>query len=148
MIWKIDGYLAIPHELLHVLAYRLIGKKCRYQIGQPFVEALEPRTFRQRIFVLLFPLFITGGAGLIFILLWAATYLLIGYPPEPINYFHAAPVWHQSLLLISFILMLYSGSSLLDIVMTVQLLLQKLRQQPPHYAYKQEDERYSPQNPN
>jgi hypothetical protein len=128
MLWKIDGYLAIPHELLHVLAYRLIGKKCSYSYGEHFVRALSPLTFAERLLVLLFPLFILGGTALIFQLLWAITYLLIGFPPQPINYFRVAPMWHKLLWVVSVILMLYSGSSVMDIVMAVRLVFQKLRQ--------------------
>ena len=127
MLWKIDGYLAIPHELLHVLAYRLIGKKCRYRLGEHSVQALEPRTFGERVFVLLFPLFIIGGTALVLYLLWLISYALIGFPPSPISYLSVAPLWHKLLWVGSIILMLYSGSSVMDIVMTVQLLVKKLR---------------------
>lgn len=117
MLWKIDAYLAIPHELLHKLAYRFIGKQCRYQIGDHFVQPLEPRTLGEKLFVLLFPLLITGGAALGLVGLWAAIYVLAGYPPEPTTYFRVAPVWHQLLLVAAVIFMLYSGSSVMDLVM-------------------------------
>lgn len=129
MLWKIDGYLAIPHELLHVFAYRLIGKKCSYSYGEHVVRALSPLTFAERLLVLLFPLFIIGGTALVLQLLWAITYVLIGFPLHPINYFRVAPIWHKLLWVVSVMLMLYSGSSVMDIVMTVRLVF--LRQQPP-----------------
>jgi hypothetical protein len=29
----IEGYLLIPHELLHIVGYRLVGKRCLYHWG-------------------------------------------------------------------------------------------------------------------
>lgn len=145
MLWKIDAYLAIPHELLHKLAYRLIGKRCRYRIGDSFVQPLQSRTLRERIFVLLFPLLITGGTALGLILLWAITYLLNRYPPEPTMYLRDAPLWHQFLLAAAAILMLYSGSSIADLATTLHLLLQKLSQQPPNGSDDHQSEWESPQ---
>lgn len=148
MLWKIDAYLAIPHELLHILAYRLVGKQCRYRIGDRFVHPLEPRTLGERLFILLFPLLVTGSVALGLACLWAATYVLAGYPPEPAEYFRIAPVWHQLLLAASVILMLYSGSSMIDLMTAFRLLLQKLRQQPPDYSDDHQGERESPQKAN
>ena len=50
MLWKLDGYLAIPHELMHVVAYRMIGKRCAYQLGEHAVPTFEDRTLPQRLF--------------------------------------------------------------------------------------------------
>lgn len=144
MLWKIDGYLVIPHELLHVLAYRLIGKRCRYRVGEHFVEALDPRTWRERLFVLLFPLLITGGIALVFLLLWISIYLWARYPANPILYFQRAPFWHQSLWFVAVLLLLYSCSSVYDIVMAVRLLGQKLRHQPPDDTEKNENQWQTP----
>jgi hypothetical protein len=130
MFWKIDGYLAIPHELLHLLAYRLVGKRCRYRLGEHFVHSLEPRSFRERLFVLLFPLLVIGGAGLVFLSFWTVTYLLNAYPINPRTYFLIAPVWHKSLWLVAVVLLLYAGSCVGDVQLVIRLLLQKLRQQP------------------
>jgi hypothetical protein len=145
MLWKIDGYLAIPHELLHVLAYRLIGKPCYYRIGDHYVRSLEPRSFGERLFVLLFPLFVTGGTAMILLCLWAVIYVLVRYPPKPTDYFRVAPVWHQFLLIVATILMLYSGSSVIDIMTAAHLLLQKLRQQPPNSSNDHQSEWDRPQ---
>ncbi len=128
MLWKIDGYLAIPHELLHVLAYRLIGKKCRYQFGSHFVQSLERRTFGEKLFVLLFPLLVIGGLGLALMFLWMVTYISIGYPAQPLLYFQTAAVWHKMLWAMAVILLLYSGSAFNDIRTSIHLLFQKLRQ--------------------
>ncbi len=121
MFWKIDGYLAIPHELLHVFAYRLIGKKCHYRLGDHFVHPLEPRSLKERLFVLLFPLFVIAGTGLSLMVLWALTYVVNRYPPHPLAYFLSAPAWHKSLWGIWVILILYAGSCVGDVQMAFKL---------------------------
>lgn len=132
MLWKIDGYLAIPHEVLHVLAYWLTGKKCRYRVGDHFVHPLESRSFGERLFVLLFPLLIIGGAGLALMVWWAATYVSHGYPPHPLTYFLVAPAWHKALWSASVILLLYAGSCVGDVRVVIRLLFEHLRDQPPN----------------
>jgi len=144
MLWKIDGYLVIPHELLHVLAYRLIGKKCHYRLGDHFVRSLEPHSWRSKLFVLLFPLLVTGGTALVLMALWFALYVWIRFPVNPIEYFQVAPFWHQALWFASVFLLLYSGSAIYDIVFACRLLMQKLRQQPPDHPQQQQDERKGP----
>jgi hypothetical protein len=57
---KIGGYYLIPHELLHVLAYRLIGKPYDYQWGNYQVSSPAKMTRGERLFVLLLPL---GGGS-------------------------------------------------------------------------------------
>lgn len=140
MFWKIDGYLAVPHELLHLLAYRLIGKRCRYRLGDYYVHALEPRSFRERLFVLVFPLLIIGSTGLSLMVLWAMTYVVNSYPPHPLAYFGAAPAWHKSLWAIAIILLLYTGSCIGDVQLLLRLLLQQLRHQPPDQPYQQQSQ--------
>lgn len=136
MFWKIDGYLAVPHELLHLLAYRLIGKRCRYRLGDHFVHALETRSLKERLFVLVFPLLVIGTTGLSLMVLWAVTYVMNHYPPHPLTYFGAAPIWHKSLWVISVILLLYAGSCVGDIQLVIRLLLQQLRHHPPDESYQ------------
>ena len=57
MLWKVEGYLLIPHELLHVAAYRLIGRRCSYRLGDSYVKHIEHCTVRQYPFCLLFTSF-------------------------------------------------------------------------------------------
>jgi hypothetical protein len=136
MLWKLDGYLAIPHELLHILAYRLIGKRCAYQFGDHGVDALEDRTFNQRLFCLLFPLLINSLVVLLLLGVWFVTYVTAPYPLNPLGYFHLAPFWHK-LLFIGWIgAMTYAGACLWDVIFAFQLLMEKLTQQPPDNAHK------------
>ncbi len=62
-LYKLGGYYLIPHELLHVLAYRLIGKRCHYQWGDWQVKSLQPKNRRENLFVLLFPFITCIGVG-------------------------------------------------------------------------------------
>jgi hypothetical protein len=54
-IRRLGGYYLIPHELLHVLAYRLIRKPYRYEWGWPYVIPIAAMTRRERLFTALFP---------------------------------------------------------------------------------------------
>ncbi len=45
----------IPHELLHVLGYRLVGKRCLYRWGDDFVTPLGSIRRRERLVGALFP---------------------------------------------------------------------------------------------
>src|SRR5688500_19355505 len=58
---RLGGYYLIPHELLHVLAYRLIGKRCHYEWGAYYVQSLQPKNRKESLFVLLFPFVICWG---------------------------------------------------------------------------------------
>ena len=103
MLWKLEGYLLIPHEFLHVVAHKLIGKRCSYRVG-------------------LLPLVI-----------WVITYFQAGYPSK--EYLYLAPLWHQALFVVWFLLFNYVASScLFDLVKVGRLVLEKLRHQPPDYA--------------
>jgi len=64
---RLGGYYLIPHELLHGMAYKLIGKRYHYQWGAWHVQTVEPLSRWQAIFILLFPLLasIIVGGGLI-----------------------------------------------------------------------------------
>ena len=78
---KLIGYYAIPHELLQVLAYRLIGKPYHYEWGSQYVRALalEAETRREKLFVLLFPLIVSWGLGFLCHLLWIISAFFIFY---------------------------------------------------------------------
>lgn len=114
-IWeKLEGYLLSPHELLHVLAYRLIGKRCHYQWGDHQVRSLQPKTRREKLFVLLFPFVVCWGFGLFFGLLWLLSAFFVDIPPE--RYFSDGPTWHLGFLIITALCILYSGTSHKDLI--------------------------------
>lgn len=133
MLWKLEGYLLIPHEFLHVVAHKLIGKRCSYRVGEPFVNHLEKHTFGEQVFCLLFPMLITLPIALLPLVIWVITYFQAGYPSK--EYLYLAPLWHQALFVVWFLLFNYVASScLFDLIKVGRLVLEKLRHQPPDYA--------------
>jgi hypothetical protein len=136
MLWKLDGYLVIPHELMHVLAYRLIGKRCAYRLGGHAVTVLDDRTFGQRLFCLLFPLLVNSLVVLLLLGVWFITYLVARYPINPLDYFRTAPVWHRLLFFGWTLALIYAGACLWDVIFAGRLLAEKLSQQPPHETHK------------
>jgi len=131
MLWKLDGYLIIPHELMHVVAYRIIGKRCAYRLGDHTVKSLEDRTLGQRLFCLLFPLLINGLAVVLLGCAWLVTYYVSRYPLSPFDYFQTAPTWHRALFFGWTFLLTYALTCLWDVLIASRLIAQKLRQQPP-----------------
>jgi hypothetical protein len=135
MLWKIEGYLLIPHELLHVAAHKLIGKRCAYQMGDSFVTHLESHNFAERIFCLLFPLMVSLPIAFLPLAIWILTYIAVRYPTR--DYIYVAPLWHQALFIVWFLLFNYAASScFFDVIKAAQLLLEKLRHQPPDHTGK------------
>ncbi len=131
MIQRLNGYLAIPHELMHVVAYRMIGKRCAYQFGDLSVKPLEDRTLRERLFCLLFPLVINLLAVVLLAGIWMVTYIVGRYPLDPLIYFEVAPWWHSSMFFGFAFLLTYAGTCTWDVLVAVRLVAEKLRQQPP-----------------
>ncbi len=64
---RLTGYLLIPHELLHLSGYRLVGKRCRYRWGEAYVTPLDTMARWQNLVGTLFPftifalVFLTSG---------------------------------------------------------------------------------------
>jgi uncharacterized protein (DUF3820 family) len=48
-------YLALPHEFLHIVGYRLVGKQCVYRWGDAHVTPLGPMTLWERLVGILLP---------------------------------------------------------------------------------------------
>src|SRR5687767_3469129 len=69
------GYLAIPHELLHVLGYRLVGRHCVYHWGHSYVTLLEPLSLHHRLVGLLLPCFVFALSFLLCAVLSGLAYL-------------------------------------------------------------------------
>lgn len=111
---KLLGYYAVPHELLHVLAYRIIGKPCRYQWGDYRAQSLAPKNRREKLFVLLFPFLVCWGMGLLFGSLWLLSALFVKIPPD--RYFIDGPTWHLIFLILGALFVLYSGTAHKDLI--------------------------------
>ena len=146
---RLGGYYAIPHELLHVLAYRLIDKPYRYGWGDYYVQPLAPETEtrREKIFVLLLPFGIFFGLGLLCLGLWIMSAFFINIRPE--RYFIDGPTWHLVFLICGALLILYSSTAHFDLILAYRLLLgedevQDQRPNPHRHADEQQHQRQTP----
>jgi len=74
MLRQLEGLLLIPHELLHIVGYRLVGKRCIYRWGDPCVTLAGPATRNERLIGVLFPFAVCMAAW--FILLPAPFFAL------------------------------------------------------------------------
>ena len=122
LLRKLKGYYAIPHELLHVLAFRIISKPCQYQWGDLSVKPLAPETRYERLFVSLLPFAVLFGAALFFILTWQTLAMFINQQPE--QYGDYLP-WSFILLFIGGLFLLYSTTSADDLINSYVLLFDK-----------------------
>ncbi|MCB0060977.1 MAG: hypothetical protein KDE19_02635, partial [Caldilineaceae bacterium] len=114
-ILKLEGYLLVPHELLHVIAHRMIGRDCAYQLGDKWVVKREPCSWREDLFCLLFPLMVTLPIGLTPFVIWFVTYSYARYSAE--KYLLVAPPWHPALFVLGFVLLNYAvATSLFDVL--------------------------------
>jgi hypothetical protein len=127
---KLEGWLLVPHELLHVLAYRLLRRGVTYRLGDPFVTPSGPETLtvRQRVFASLFPLAVTCTAAFALLGLWIVLYLWL-VPVPPRLYFESGPLWHKTLLLAYALLLTYGGTAERDIWISYNLLTRTPQQQ-------------------
>ena len=124
---KLGGYYLIPHERLHVLAYRIIGKPCHYDWGDHRVQSTATKTRSEELFVLLFPFAICIGLGLFFHALWIVLALSTHLPPE--LYFSAGPKWHLVAPAIATLFILYSGTGYGDVRYAIRLLSERDKSQ-------------------
>lgn len=63
---QLFGYLAIPHELLHIVGYRLVGERCAYQWGNSYVSPLGEMPRWKRFVGKLFPFIIFFSLTILF----------------------------------------------------------------------------------
>jgi hypothetical protein len=122
LLRKLKGYYAIPHELLHVLAFHIIGKPCQYQWGDLSVKPLAQETLYERLFVSLLPFAVIFGTALFFILTWETLAMFINQHPE--QYGDYLP-WSFMVLLIGGLFLLYSTTSAEDLLNSYVLLFEK-----------------------
>lgn len=116
-ITRLEGYLLIPHELLHVAGFWLVGRQCHYRWGQPFVTPLESMARWQHLVGCLFPFVIFGLLSLILALLTPVVY---SYARQ-----NDAWLWLALLLILLQITGLYLGSTLLDLRNAYLLIVNK-----------------------
>lgn len=110
MITRIEGYLLIPHELLHVIGYWLVGKRCAYHWGNNRVKPVGPLTRRERLVGLLFP-FVTC------VVTW-----LILLPLSVAAFFYGGMRWVIILTGISSLALVYAFASIGDLRQAYLLL--------------------------
>jgi len=123
---KISDYYLIPHELLHVLAYRLIRKPCHYAWGEQRVHSLATLTRSERIFVLLLPVSVFFGLSLLFHVAWIA--LAFTAHKFLIEYFVSAPWWHFVFHILANLCMIYCGTAYRDVRRVIHLLFSEQTQ--------------------
>jgi hypothetical protein len=111
---KLGGYYLIPHELLHVLAYRIIGKPCHYEWGAYRVQSLSPKTRREKLFVLLLPFVVCWLLGLLLYITWVILAVSTRMAPEA--YFTTGPKWHLLFPLLATLCIIYSGTAHQDLI--------------------------------
>jgi hypothetical protein len=121
-LYKLGGYYGIPHELLHVLAYRIIGKPCCYKWGdyQVMPLAYETETKQEKLFVTLLPFVTFMSIGLIFHFLWIMSAFFIKMKPE--QYFIDGPTWHFSFFIVGSLFIAYASTAHYDLIKAYYLL--------------------------
>lgn len=122
-LYKLEGYYLIPHELLHVLAYRLLGKPYHYEWGDHRVTSSASLNRREELFMLSLPFVVCWVLGLFFHFVWLILALSRQMPPEA--YFTEAPLWHFAFPALATLLILYSGTGYCDVRWVLRLLSRK-----------------------
>jgi hypothetical protein len=117
---KFGGYYLIPHELLHVLAYRIIGQPYHYEWGDYRVQSPAQITQRERLFVLLLPVGVCLTLSFFFHFVWIA--LALSAQMSLAEYIFAAPKWHFVFHILANLCMLYSGTAYRDVRRAIDIL--------------------------
>lgn len=142
---KLGGYYLIPHELLHVLAYRLIGKPCEYEWGEYFVRPLASRTKGQRLFVLLLPFVTCWVLAFFFHFLWILSALLVIQMPLDKYFLVEGPTWHFAFPIIGTLCIIYSGTAHGDLISTYYVLVGKDKSHEDGYKPHQQTKNKQPE---
>ncbi len=133
-LYKLGNYYLIPHELLHVVGYRIIGKPCHYRWGDRQVVPLVKRNRHERLFVGLLPFIVSWLFGGIFYLAWLVTmvYLAIALKLPPEKFFLEAPKYHFIFMVIGSIFIIYGGTAHGDLITAYYLLFGKEEKEKAH----------------
>ncbi|MDX1521223.1 MAG: DUF3267 domain-containing protein [Anaerolineae bacterium] len=121
----------IPHELLHVIGYRLVGQPCRYEWGQPFVTANTTMKRWQNLVGLLFPF-------AIFLINLVVVSIFLGLAGEQVKR-EGTVFWFFVWLSIFYVAAIYLGSTIGDLRKAYLLIKNK-----PWYAWTPFDFFYQP----
>jgi len=117
--YKLARYYLIPHELLHVVAYRMIGKPYHYECGNHYVKPLAKMSQKERLFTTLFPFVISLSSSLFLILSWMTIVFFINQQPnQPVEI-----SWHLILLISGLGLAFYSTTAERDLADSYHLLV-------------------------
>jgi hypothetical protein len=101
---RLSGYFLVPHELLHVLALRCMGRKWSYRLGNIYVRVMEPvmgswpLPFWEQLCFLWTPVVVIGGSAALLFVVWSVTFFIYAASP-PETYLLVAPWWHKLLTL-------------------------------------------------
>lgn len=114
---SLEGYLLIPHELLYVLGYWLVGKQCRYRWGESYVTPLGSPARWQDLVGTLLPFITFAGLFLICGVLSSFAY---GYALQSGNY-----IWFIVWTGLAFVTGLYAGTAIGDLRNAYLVLTQK-----------------------
>jgi hypothetical protein len=95
--FKVTGYLLAPHEWLRIGAYKLLGKRYHYRLGDHQAVEAGALSVREQFFCLLFPLAAGMVAAFGFAMLWVVSFIVGQYPRQLPEYLWAAPLWHHAL---------------------------------------------------
>jgi hypothetical protein len=127
LLSKLGDYYLIPHELLHVLAYRLLNQPCHYEWGDRQVQSTAKLTRRQDLFVLLLPFAVFFGLGLLTHVVGLAVWVVILFTTpvpttSPQAFLTAMPKLPFILQLVATLLIIYSGTGYNDIRVALRIL--------------------------
>jgi len=117
--YKLAQYYLLPHELLHVVAYRIIRKPYHYEWGNHYVKSLTGLNLKEKLFITLFPFIISLGSGLFLILSWMTIVFFMNRQPNQTTELS----WHLILLISGLWLAFYSTTAEHDLVKSYHLLI-------------------------
>ena len=114
---RLGGYLLIPHEFLHLIGFRLVGKQCQYEWGRSYVTPIEPMTRRERIVSMLFPFSVFA---FVFIICAILSGLAYGQAMRDASFFWFI-LWMGAALVMGF----YAGTAITDLRQAYLLIFDK-----------------------
>jgi hypothetical protein len=110
-------YLAVPHELLHVLGHRLVGQRCEYRWGNKYVTPIGEMPHWKRLVGLLFPFVVCFILTIIFC-------ILAGFASKELVQ-EAKPFWFIFWLGLTYIAGFYATSAVGDLRLAYLLINNK-----------------------